>query len=295
MKKITDFKIPKIGMLFNLIICFCYASLAQYNPLPASPPPPGGIGYLDNGTVKIGVDLAYGGAVTYFSKSNSTVNTVNNSDHGRQMQWAVYSGPDNFSQNSPDDMWKTLGWNPIEAGDCKNNAPSIITYANNGTTIYTKLQPYHWPLLTTYAECYFEKWITLDGNAARVHFRFTSFRSDQTVYYERRQELPCLYTHPQYNRHVFYDGNNPWVNAPVTNSTNSAYTLSQTSENWMAMEQPSTGDAVALWGKDHYDWARLIVGDAGYFAVEPKVKFYPGKVEDWDAAIIAGTIPEIRS
>lgn len=298
MKKNLLFRGRILSVVSSFLCSFlllCSSSFAQYNPMPGSPYPPNGIGWLDNGTVKIAVDLNYGGAVTYFSKSNTNVNTVNNSDHGRQMQWAVYSGPDNFAANGPDPMWQTLGWNPIEAGDCKNNAPQVITYANNGTTIYTKLQPYHWPILTTYAECYFEKWITLDGNAAKVHFRFTSFRSDQTVYYERRQELPCLYTQPQYSRHVFYDGDNPWVNAPVTTSTNPAFLLNQVSESWMAAEEPSTGDAVGLWGQNHYDFARLIVGDASYMAVEPKYKFYPGKVEDYDAAIIAGTVSQIRN
>ncbi|HEX4613380.1 MAG TPA: hypothetical protein VH092_34665 [Urbifossiella sp.] len=36
--------------------------------------------YLDNGTVKIGVDLGLGGAITYLSKSRTDANVVNSWD-----------------------------------------------------------------------------------------------------------------------------------------------------------------------------------------------------------------------
>src|SRR6516164_5519165 len=51
---------------------------------------------LDNGTIKVGVDTSFGGAITYLSQSGSTNNLINDYDHGRQVQQSYYSGPANF-------------------------------------------------------------------------------------------------------------------------------------------------------------------------------------------------------
>src|SRR5579871_5909255 len=55
--------------------------------------------YLDNGNLRIGIDLRIGGAITYVSKSGSTENLINSADWGRQIQMSHYSGPVPFKPN----------------------------------------------------------------------------------------------------------------------------------------------------------------------------------------------------
>ena len=78
--------------------------------------------YLDNGVVRIGIDLSIGGAITYFSdlRGGDRANMVNSFDWGRQVQMSFYSGPNPYQPNGkkPKDNWKQLGWNPIQSGDC---------------------------------------------------------------------------------------------------------------------------------------------------------------------------------
>jgi hypothetical protein len=295
----------KFFTLFSLLLMVYYSSTAQFSPLPETTRPGDGKGWLDNGTVKIAVNLNYGGAITYFSPSGSSTNMVNNSDHGRQAQFSVYSGPDNFAQSSPVPQWQVLGWNPIEAGDLQGNAPTVITYHNDGTTIYTKVRPYFWPLVAQQAECYIEKWISLDGHGARLHFRFTNFRSDQTLYYARHQEIPCLYSVIDYNQTFFYSGDQPFTNAGTTTVTSSSSSVFEhCSENWMAFKN-SSGESVGLWGKEQYDFVRAkfgsgssggeFGGDANYMAISPNLALYPGASKDWDCALIGGSTSDIRS
>ncbi len=55
-----------------------------------------GMSYLDNGEIRVGVNLDIGGAITYLSKSGSDENIVNSFDWGRQIQMSFYSGPNPF-------------------------------------------------------------------------------------------------------------------------------------------------------------------------------------------------------
>ncbi len=58
---------------------------------PDSPPRFAGMGYLDNGSLQIGVDLSKGGAITYLAPAGGS-NLVNSYDLGRQIQMSYYSG-----------------------------------------------------------------------------------------------------------------------------------------------------------------------------------------------------------
>ena len=60
---------------------------------------PGALGqtsYLDNGVIKIGVNLSKGGSITYLADSGTGQNIVNSADLERQVQQSYYSGPDDF-------------------------------------------------------------------------------------------------------------------------------------------------------------------------------------------------------
>ena len=67
--------------------------------------------YLDNGVIRLGVDLNLGGAITYLSRSGAEQNLVNSFDCGRQIQMSYYSGPVPFAVagKQPKPEWRFIG------------------------------------------------------------------------------------------------------------------------------------------------------------------------------------------
>jgi len=169
--------------------------------------------YLDNGTIKIGVDLSIGGSITYLADSKALANSVNSHDWGRQIQQSYYSGPVPYGK--PAEAWKTLGWNPVQSGDFYNNTATILDFRRETNLLYIKTRPMHWPLNNVPGECTFETWIELEKNTARVRCRLTNDRPDQTQYPGRAQELPAVYTTGTYWKLITYCGAEPFTGAAL--------------------------------------------------------------------------------
>ena len=145
--------------------------------------------FLDNGVIRIGVDLAKGGTITWASVSGLGVNVVNSWDLGREVQQSYYAGPDNFGNPAP--PWTNFPWNPIGAGDTYGNPAPVLEQSNDGTSIYTKTAPLQWALNNVACECVLEQWITLDGNAVRVRNKLSNSRSDRTQYRATPTDKSC--------------------------------------------------------------------------------------------------------
>ena len=85
--------------------------------------------WLENGEIKVGVDLSLGGAITWLSKGGGE-NRVNNFDHGRQIQLSYVSGPVpvGTAEQKPSEHWRPLGGMPSQAGsDCRNGPSEFGT------------------------------------------------------------------------------------------------------------------------------------------------------------------------
>ncbi|MFP6581285.1 MAG: hypothetical protein VCD00_01875 [Candidatus Hydrogenedentota bacterium] len=171
-----------------------------------------GMSYLDNGEIRVGVNLDIGGAITWLSKSGSDENIVNSHDWGRQIQMSFYSGPIPFEPNGkkPKEHWKFLGWNPIQSGDTYGNPSRVTDHENDGKKIFAECTPMHWPLDNEAAECRFVVIVRLEGNTVQVQSTLFNKRSDKTVYATRGQELPAVYTNGSYYRLFSYDGEEPF-------------------------------------------------------------------------------------
>ncbi len=176
-----------------------------------------GPSYLDNGAIKIGVDLGIGGAITYLATSNGGDNLINSHDWGRQVQMSFYSGPVPFVPDGkePSPSWRFLGWNPIQSGDCFNNRSKVLAHTNDGATLYVKCIPMQWPLDNEPGECTFESWITLDGSTAKIRSNIANARSDKIQYSGRGQELPAVYTNGTHWRLFTYAGAEPFTYGPL--------------------------------------------------------------------------------
>jgi len=95
--------------------------------------------FLDNGVIRLGVDLDEGGVITYLTAGGE--NIVNDHDLGRQVQQTYWAGPTGLGVPCPG---FTSVWNPNGAGDCHGHPSTVLAHANDGKTIYVKSRPLQW-------------------------------------------------------------------------------------------------------------------------------------------------------
>jgi hypothetical protein len=169
--------------------------------------------YLDNGSIKVGVDLERGGSIAYLADAKDGVNVVNVHDLGRWVGQSYYGGPKPFG--TPHPAWKDWPWNPVSAGDVFGNPSKLLEKKNDGKTLYVKSVPMQWALKNVPGDCTFETWITLEGRTVQVRNRLTNQRKDRTQYPAMDQELPAVYTIGKLHRLVTYNGDEPFTQAPL--------------------------------------------------------------------------------
>jgi len=218
----------------SLLVAICLAGQ------PALPPPR--MTFLDNGEVRIGMDLALGGAVTFISSKKHPGNIINSADLGRQIQMSHYSGPWPFEVGSkkPHSTWAGLGWNPIQTGDCYLNPSKVVEYRNDGKELYVKCIPMLWPMNEVPGECIFETWTILEGPVIHMRYRCTNQRQDRTQYRPCPQELPAVYTISKLSRLMAYVGDKPFTGDKLTQIANDwrkpwPWTRFIATEGWAAL------------------------------------------------------------
>jgi hypothetical protein len=192
---------------------------------------------LDNGTIRVGVDTSYGGAITWLSQSGSQTNLVNDYDHGRQVQQSYYSGPENFHPPGTiqNPNWSPFPWNPVQAGDSYGYHSAVLAYSNANGVIYVKTRPKQWALQNYNADCIMEQWTHLDGPSVRVHCKLTNQRSDHTQYPPYGQELPAAYGVGTLCRLFTYTGLAPFTGGALTQKPSTWPPVEwRATENWSA-------------------------------------------------------------
>ena len=185
--------------------------------------------YLDNGTIKIGVDLNLGGSITcLMSDTGNTMNLVNSADTGREIQQSYYS-------DSTVDTW-----NPVQAGDRYGNHSTVLNWNNSGSELYVKTRPLLWLSNNVPAECIMENWITVSDNVATVRNRLTNLRTngpETLTALTMFQELPAVYTVGTLSHLKTYTGIHPFTGGDATEITTGDPTGWKTwraTENWAA-------------------------------------------------------------
>jgi len=265
--------------------------------------------YLDNGVVKVGVDLAKGGSITYLSLSGSTNNIVNNYDLGRQIQQSYYSGPQPYNpSNNINPAWPDWPWNPIQTGDSYGNRSVVLASSNNGQMLYVKCRPMQWALSNVPGQCTFEAWLRLTNNVIIVSNRLLNARTDTTQQFAAMdQELPAVYTIGKLYRLFSYAGDAPFTGGPLTNFPSvgppADWNVWVASESWAAMVNSSN------WGLGIYSpGAMLFAGgfhgttNSGGPSDDPTGYIAPVQSEVLDSnieynytySLILGTLQQIR-
>jgi hypothetical protein len=263
--------------------------------------------YLDNGVIKVGVDLTKGGSITWLSLSGSTNNTVNSHDLGREIQQSYYSGPQPYDpSNNANPDWRNWQWNPIQSGDSYGNPSVVLAEANDGRTLYVKCRPMQWALDNVPGQCTFESWITLVGNVAVVSNRLVNMRTDTAQQFQATdQELPAVYTVGTLWKLVSYAGNAPFTGDTLTNLPNTPppWQYWNATESWAALVNSND------WGLGVYNpGSAWFVGgflgtpgaggphddSTGYIAPIKHDILDTNIVYTYTYYLILGTVPQIR-
>ena len=180
--------------------------------------PPQTISWLENESIKLGIDLSMGGAITSLTGKADGRELVNNFDHGRQIQMSFYSGPVPFTPKGkqPHPAWRALGWNPVQSGDWAGNASKVLEHSNDGSRMYTRLVPMQWALEKEPADCELESWAHLEGNVVFLRYRIKNQRPEKVLYSARHQEIPAIYTTGAFSRVMTYSGDAPFTGGPLS-------------------------------------------------------------------------------
>ena len=293
-----------IGQL--LVAAFITTATAASPPLPAPK-----MTFLDNGEVKIGMDLSLGGAVTYISSKTHPANIINSADLGRQIQMSHYSGPWPFEvgDRKPRKEWAGLGWNPIQTGDCFNNPSKVLEHRNDGRELYIKCIPMQWPLSNVPGDCVFETWTTLNGPVIQMRYRSTNHREDTKNYGPCPQELPAVYTISKLSRLMSYTGEKPFTGDALTHVTNNwrsgwPWTRFLGTERWAALVNDKNW-GLGVFKEDGGEFHGGVYGDGrsddpkdgstSYVAPIHRENFDHNITYEHRTTFVVGTLEEIRS
>ena len=264
--------------------------------------------FLDNGVVRVGVDLARGGAISYLSESGSTRNVVNVRDLGRYVQQSYYSGPDPFVPDGAvqHPAYPGWGWNPVQAGDVYGYPSTLVDFSVEADTLYVKSVPRQWALNGVDTAATSETWVHLDENRVHLRCRLVNARPDTTRYPARNQELPAVYTIGELHRLFTYTGDAPFTGDTLTQIVNSGppWEYWSSTENWSALVDDEG------WGLGvFHPGAQLTVGGfsgvpgtggpyqtpTGYVSPLHTDVIDHDIVYEYEATLILGTLEEIRA
>ncbi len=276
---------------------------------PAAAPPkaPSDQVFLDNGQVRVGIDLGSGGAITYLAEKGGD-NLINNHDLGRQVQTSLYAGPTVFKPHGKLPLASHFysGWNPNQAGNYVPQSSKIVSWQKiDDTHLYVKTIPLFYAYVDEVADCVMENWIELSGNTVNARFQVTVQRNDTTTYYPRPQEAPGIYLNAPWSRAVTYTGNQPFTNGALQTKTytDGEYETLTATENWVALLNDA-GRGLGLWQDNHYRFGFAFFGNSraggqldnqtAYMVGSDYAHLEHNSVWGYSYTLIVGSLADIR-
>lgn len=269
--------------------------------------------FLANDRVRLGIDLAKGGAITHLADlARGPENIINSHDLGRQIQMSYYAGPIPYrvpGHAGPRPVWEAIGWNPIQVGDDYGNASRIVDQRNDGHELYVKCVPMQWPLDDVPGECTFESWLRLEGNVVHSRCRLVMARTDRTQWPAREQEVPAVYTNGPWHDLVTYRGDRPFTGDALTHidhpfDIGAPCAEWTATENWAALLDDS-GHGLGVWSPATAHFTGGFYGKKGAGGPRDAPTGYigPSRVEiidhdivhEYRYALVCGDVEAIRS
>lgn len=246
--------------------------------------------FIRNDSLKIGVDLNWGGALSYVEdldsnvqavkkdgkiyvdsdaserygvKSiNDSVNLINRYDAGRLVQQSYYG---TFGGGYECGEYNGTRWNynPVQGGNKYNECSKIVDIIAKDELLYVKCRPLDWAKPATEGSpSYMEATYRLKGNAVIVSCRFVDFSGYESTV--TTQEMPAFYCIEPFNRFVYYSGDKPWSGDETLTYKDdlifwpdAGYPNFYSTENWAAF----TGEF-----EDSFGIGLYVPNDAGFLA-----------------------------
>ena len=200
-----------------------------------------GMVYLSDDNYKIGVDLDWGGALSYLedlkndvmssvpkyslkkvtevdfsskvktgilNNTSSSVNLINCNDTGRLVQQSYY-GTNSPPYEMGDYNGTPWNYNPVQGGNVHNEPSKIVDLKVTDNEIYVKCRPLDWGKTAEHiTPSYMEAWYTLENGLMRATCRFVDYSGYPQA--TTTQELPAFYCVEPLNTFVYYSGGEPW-------------------------------------------------------------------------------------
>ena len=253
--------------------------------------------YLDNGTLRIGVDKSRGAAIGYLALSKDKRNLLNHHDEGRFIQQSYYGDTDGS-------MWAKKPWNynPVQGGSYKGEDAKTLEFRQTEKELYAKVEPLHWASAKPCPEAIMQEWITLDGSVAKVRMRM-----DYTGESHKRkahQELPAMFV-DFLLPHLMFEREGKLVkHEPIMLGKDMQPEKINYENEWLAyvddrnfgigIYTPGTKEAVAYRHKGSGSTGPT--GSAcSYVAPIRSLQLTKGAVVDYEIYLTIGTLDEIRA
>ena len=278
---------------------------------------PAGTVYVENSRFKLGVDLSWGGAVSYLEDKSCPVsgltNLVNKHDTGRLIQQSFYGVQQNEEYTPGISFDVTWRYNPVQGGDQYGNASRLIDVVITETSIYIKAQPQDWALNNALTPSYMENTYTLYDDRVQVDNRFTDYSGWEHPF--SGQELPAFYTVSYLDTFVWYNGEDSWTGDTLSSKGNlpfwgdyageCTFTLREkNTETWCAWISSADDYGLGVYapnidqlkaGRYNYDGSKSDVADStGYVAPVNLLKMVSFEAIEYSYLLTAGTTAEIR-
>lgn len=277
--------------------------------------------YLENNSYKIGINLVWGGGISYIEDKNCPdrylKNLINQHDAGRLVQQSYY-GTNGDNKYTPGDYNGTRWpYNPVQGGNLAADHSRIIDIVVEDYSIYIKSQPQDWGKANSITPSYMENVYTVYNDRIQVDNRFVDFAFYNNPY--RDQELPAFYTVSYLNSFVYYDGSDSWTNdelsykkgLPFWGTTNALerqqclFPLRQSNtETWCAWVNQNIDYGIGLYipnidfflaGCHAYDGSKdASKNSTNYVAPLNQLKIVSGEPIEYSYIITTGSVTDIR-
>ncbi|HEY1081089.1 MAG TPA: hypothetical protein VGE29_02445 [Prosthecobacter sp.] len=244
--------------------------------------------YLDNGQVRLGVNLDAGACIGWFSASGSQDNLLNAYDVGRYVQQSYYGDPDGSDWNGK--LWR---YNPVQGGSWRNQPAQVTESRVEKDLLYARISPRHWATGKLLSEVVLEQWLRLDGQQARLKFKMR-YQGEKT-HQPHHQELPALFVNPEFDTLVFAgaDGQFQRKQPGFPNEY-----FKRGPEPWVAwVNERDRGVGLHIPHAEDITAYRVRHGNRGdcsYLAPIQTFSLKPGLVFEYEVSLAIGSLDEFR-
>jgi hypothetical protein len=173
--------------------------------------------FLDNGTVKIGVNRAMGASITWLSWAAFPHNIVNSVDPGRLIQQSYYAGHSlDRRADGQSPSWSPWAWNPIQGGGIGSWARVTECKILPDGALYSETIPKLWDMPDEEAAAIMRQWTRFESDmpdVVRVRCEFICQRQPSDRWGPAKmtpQEIPACYFIRRLAEIKSYLGNGQW-------------------------------------------------------------------------------------